>query len=195
MIKREWIKRWDKLPDDFDEMIQSWDLSFGTTESYSSFVVGSVYGKKGANIYLLDRARGRWTFPETVAQIRAMAAKWPTPAKLIEKKANGQPVIDTLKNEIYGIIPVIPDGSKESRLSSVLPLYEAGNVFYPPIDKAPWIDDHIIEVTSFPHAKHDDALDAETQALSHFRGRARGVLTKEMGRLRPSGLGIQSSGW
>ena len=38
--------------------------------------------------------------------------------------------------------------------------------------KRAWIDDHISEMLSFPNAKHDDRVDAESQALNYWRGGA-----------------------
>jgi predicted phage terminase large subunit-like protein len=50
----------------------------------------------------------------------------------------------------------------------VLPLYEAGNVWYPDPSIAPWVVDHMGEILSFPNAKHDDRVDAESQALKYL---------------------------
>ena len=50
----------------------------------------------------------------------------PGHAILIEKAANGAAVIDMLRRELTGIIPVIPKGDKVSRASAIAPQIEAG---------------------------------------------------------------------
>jgi hypothetical protein len=63
-------------------------------------------------------------------------------------------------------LPVKPLGDKESRASAVSPLFESGRVFLP--ESAPWLDDYIDELTSFPASPHDDQVDSTTQALQRL---------------------------
>ena len=84
---------------------------------------------------------------------------------LIEDKANGPAVIDTLKAHVPGIIPIEPDGSKLARAHAVTSYWEALNVFLPDESFAPWIRALVNELTAFPAAAHDDQVDAMTQAL------------------------------
>lgn len=73
-------------------------------------------GRKGADRYLVDQVRGRMTFTETLNAMRDLSAKWPqTSRKLVEDKANGTAVIDVLKREIPGIVPVEPFGGQGSQ--------------------------------------------------------------------------------
>jgi predicted phage terminase large subunit-like protein len=135
----------------------------------SDFVVGQVWGKKGGDFYLLDQVRGRWGFTETIEQFKALAAKHPQATrKLVEDKANGPAVIDSLKHHISGIIPVEPDGSKTARAHAVTALFEAGNVYIPSPEVCPWVREYVAELTQFPSVAHDDQVDATTQALRHF---------------------------
>jgi len=198
VIKAKWLKRYDHAPEltRTSEILQSWDMSFGSVSDSASFVVGSVYHKIGSQVYLIDQVRGQWDFTETVAQVRALTAKWPVATrKLIEKKANGQAVIDTVSNEIQGIIPILPDASKESRLIACQPIYEAGNVLYPQSSDAPWVDDHIAEMLSFPNAKHDDRVDAESQALNYWRDGVIGKMTEEMSELISANFDSKENRW
>ncbi len=165
IFRREWWKFYRQAPFPFDEIIQSWDMAFKETNT-SDFVVGQVWGRKGANKYLLDQVRDRMDFPTTIQAVRALSAKWPQAhAKLVEDKANGPAVIATLKKEISGLIPVEPQGSKEARANAVSPQVEAGNVYLPDPSIAPWVHDFIEECVAFPKGAHDDQVDAMTQAL------------------------------
>jgi predicted phage terminase large subunit-like protein len=159
-----------QAPDTFDEMIQSWDCAF-KDKSNSDYVVGQVWGVKGADKYLLDQVRARLSFGATVNAIRSLTAKWPqTHVKLVEDKANGTAIIDTLKHEIPGIIPVQPEGGKEARAHAVSGDVEAHNVYLP--EAAPWVHDFIEECAAFPASAHDDQVDAMTQALTRIQLRS-----------------------
>jgi predicted phage terminase large subunit-like protein len=153
------------LPKKFDKVIASWDCTFKDTDG-TDFVVGQVWGKKGANSYLLDQIRQRMSFSVTCKAIVTQKTKWPQIREiLIEDKANGPAVIDVLKGLVPGIIPIEPDGSKLARAHAVTSYWEALNIFLPNEALAPWIKAYITEMTTFPAAAHDDQVDSTTQAL------------------------------
>lgn len=166
IFQAEWLRFWlpKDLPARYDTMLTSWDMTFkeGTD---NDFVVGQVWGRAGANFYLLDQVRGRWGFTETLHQVKQLVAKWPQVRRhLIEDKANGPAVIDMLRNNVPGIIPVEPDGSKVARAHAVTTYFEAGNVLIPHPSLASWVNDFITELTTFPSAAHDDCVDALVQS-------------------------------
>jgi predicted phage terminase large subunit-like protein len=170
IFHEEWLKFWlpKDLPTDFSGMVISWDMTFKEGDS-NDFVVGQVWGRKGGDFYLLDEVRGRWGFTETVEQFKFLANKYPRATrKLVEDKANGPAVIDSLKHHISGIIPIEPDGTKTARAHAVTALFEAGNVYIPDRSLFPWVTEYISELTRFPSVAHDDQVDATTQALRHF---------------------------
>jgi predicted phage terminase large subunit-like protein len=106
------------------------------------------------------------SFTKTLTEVCDLRDKYPRVREvLIEDKANGPAVIDTLKSKVPGIIPVEPDGSKLARAHAVTSYWEAGNVWLPHPDTAPWIKDYVSEMTSFPASANDDQVDATTQAL------------------------------
>ncbi|MEN0072354.1 MAG: phage terminase large subunit, partial [Propionicimonas sp.] len=183
VVKEEWWNRdgrryevplWIDIPDGskrvtgFDEVIQSWDCAFKDTKS-SDFVAGQVWGRIGADIYLLDQMRGRWDFPATCERLKELTARWPDALlKLVEEKANGAAVIAQLQHTVMGIVPENPTESKIARVNAVSPLIEAGNVHLPTPEVAPWIGDFIEEFNSFPTGTHDDQVDAASQALKRL---------------------------
>ena len=166
IVQRDWIQYYDTPPGSFEQIIQSWDLAFGDSDN-SSYVVGQVWGKQGADRYLLDQFRERTDFVGTLRAIEQMSAKWPDATlKLIEKKANGAAVLSALRRKISGLKPVDPAGSKLERLYAVTPYLEAGNVHLPAA--ATWTRDLVEELASFPSGAHDDQVDALTQALQRL---------------------------
>ncbi|WP_239256674.1 phage terminase large subunit [Listeria ilorinensis] len=181
IFKRQWIKFY--VPDEefkkkynigedvavlqrlFDKSAQSWDCAFKDTKN-SDFVAGHVWNRKKADYFLIDREHDRMDLPATIDAIRRMTIKHPEAvAKYIEDKANGPAVMQMLKGEISGMIPVEPEGGKEARAYAVTPIFEAGNVYLPHPLYKPWVEDVIEEMLSFPNGAHDDDVDAMTQAL------------------------------
>lgn len=166
IIRRSWFNYWRELPA-LDEIIISIDAAFKDKRD-SDFVVMQVWGRAGASKYLIDQLREKLSFTNTVAALRGLCAQYPAAhLKLIEDKANGTAIIDFLRHDIPGIVPVNPKESKTARAYAVQPTLEAGNVYLPAA--APWLQEFVLECTSFPNAAHDDQVDAMTQALSRFQ--------------------------
>ena len=160
----------------YDLVMQSWDMSFKDTKS-ADFVVGQVWLKRGADTFLLDQVCKRLSFTETIRAMRHLTHKWPqATAKLVEDKANGTAVIDSLKNEIPGLIAINPTDSKVGRAIAVSPFIRAGNVHLPDNSVALFdVDAFLTESNGFPNAAHDDQVDAASQALMHIYIEGHGI--------------------
>jgi predicted phage terminase large subunit-like protein len=157
------------VPAQFDTMIQSWDMAFKDKDN-SDYVVGQVWGVKGADCFLMDQFRGHLDMPATKEAVRMLSEAWPKAgAKLVEDKANGPAVIQELRHHVDGLIEVQPDGGKIARAHAVSPIVESGNVYLPHPSIAPWVEALIEETAVFPHGRHDDQVDALTQALNRLR--------------------------
>ena len=172
IFQEAWFKRWNlgNLPEFFDELVLSWDMTFKGTDG-SDYVVGQAWARKGVSYYLLHQVRARMSYTASKGALRTMAAHFPNRSGvLVEDKANGPAVMDDLKDEIDDLIPVEPDGSKVARAYAVTPVFAAGNVYVPEDDAAhPWVPDYIAEMISFPAGAHDDQVDATTQAIRHLK--------------------------
>lgn len=167
-FKREWWNYYKVLPDGLYDFVQSWDCTFKDAQS-SDYVVGQVWARKGSSRYLLDQVRGRMSFTETLRAIRSLSAKWPQAIrKLVEDKANGTAVIDVLRKEIPGLIPVEPEGGKIVRANAVTAVAEAGNIYLPDPSIALWVHDFVEEHAVFPNGANDDQVDAQTQANTYY---------------------------
>jgi predicted phage terminase large subunit-like protein len=175
ILKRGWWQFYRQAPARFDKIIQSWDCTF-KDGAKNDYVVGQVWGKAGANKYLLDQVRGRMDIVATMQAIKTLSSKWPSArGKLVEDKANGSAVIQMLKSKIPGLIPIEPEGGKEVRAQAVSPDIEAGNVFLP--ENAPWVHDFIEECAAFPNGAHDDQVDAMSQAINRLNRKSGEVQT------------------
>lgn len=167
--------------------LDSWDTAFKGGEG-ADWVVGQRWVRHQANRYLIAQMRGRWTFTETIKQMETWARpddQYASPwghhvhERLIEDKANGSAIIDTLKDKISGIKPRNPGVSKEARARAITPEIESGNVYLPhPTDPGnEWVTDLLSELRNFPHDTHDDQVDALTQALMDLRTGGPGQIT------------------
>ena len=98
--------------------MQSWDTAFKGTEN-ADYVVGQVHEAHRADRYLLDQVRDRMDLPATLLAVRRLSAHWPNAnLKLVEDKANGPAVVQSLRHEIAGFVEVNPEGGKISRAAA-----------------------------------------------------------------------------
>jgi len=132
-------------------------------------VVGLCCAALGADRFVLDIERDRMDLPETLMAVRRLSARNPRAMlKLVEDKANGPAVIQSLKHEIGGFVEVSPDGSKMARAAAAAPMLEAGNWYLPHPKLFPWVDQLIAEMAGFPAGAHDDIVDAWSQAAKRL---------------------------
>jgi predicted phage terminase large subunit-like protein len=199
MLKRHWWRYWQprganlppvlvKLPDGgselrsavelpscFDHLIQSWDMALKDTRN-SDFVVGQIQAAQGADRYLLDQIRDRLDLPGTLLAVRRLSGQWPNAhLKLVEDKANGPAVVQSLRHEIGGLVEVNPEGGKVSRAAAASPQLESGNWYLPHPLLKQWVDGFIAECAAFPARANDDQVDAWSQGakrLLHVRAEA-----------------------
>jgi len=168
LIKREFFKFYEELPSRFDTLAQSWDCTFKEADN-NDFVAGHVWGRTRGDYFLVDRVHARMGIQATMQAIKTLTAKWPNArAKYIEEAANGAAVIELLKREVPGLLPVHPQGGKVVRAQAVIPFMESGNVYLPSPKIAPWVHDFIEECVNFPFGAHDDDVDAMTQGINQL---------------------------
>ena len=130
IFQRDWFPNYVELPEGL-EIAQSWDMAFKDNRD-NDYVVGLVAGRRGADIYVIDRVKGQWAFSESCRQVEALTRRYPDTGKiLIEDAANGPAIIDALTHRIPGIIAVSPEGGKLARAHAAQPRVEAGNVYLP----------------------------------------------------------------
>ena len=152
-----------------DEEALSFDCAFKGLDT-SDFVAGGHWGRRDADKFLMNQRCERMTFTETLECVTSMSERAPRATlKLVEDKANGPAVIDTLRSKIAGIVAVNPQGGKMARAQAVSPQVESGNVYLPHPLIAPWVDGFLDEAAAFPNASHDDQVDQMTQMLLRWQ--------------------------
>lgn len=165
MLKREWWQYYDELPECGD-WLMSVDATFKDGDD-NDYVAIQVWGKRDANMYMVDRLKRHLDLPSTMREIRRLKNLYPQiRVILIEDKANGTAATQFLRHEIPGVIAVNPQGGKVSRVNAVSGAIESGNVWLPK-NKA-WTHEFVDECAAFPKGVHDDEVDACSQALTRF---------------------------
>ena len=178
IFKTGWFKYYDVLPEKFDLVTLSLDCTFKDLET-SDYVVLQAWGQIGARHYLIKQLRAKLGFLKTQAALKLWAQElFPNYHEaLIEDKANGSAIIETLGKVCRALIPINPQGSKVARATACEPDIEAGDVYLPNPDYNPWVKEIFLpEVCSFPKAANDDQVDGMTQYLNRAKTRKVGSL-------------------
>ena len=158
------------LPED-GTWYQSWDMTFKGTDG-TDFVAGGVWLYKPPDAYLVYQVCARMGFVETCKNMVLVSNRYPLAfTRLVEDKANGPAVVDMLKKSISGLILVNPQGGKEARAHACSGLFDAGNVFIPHDELAPWVPAYRTQHVTFPKSVNDDMVDQTTQMLIRLQQR------------------------
>jgi predicted phage terminase large subunit-like protein len=165
MVKRDWVKRYSELPPASERLftLQSWDTASkgGPNNDWSVCTTWIVCRTR--RWFLIDVWRQRVDYPTLKTSVRSLAARWNARRILVEDTGAGTSLVQELRTEVSGIIPVKPEGDKASRMAVASAKIEAGQVLLP--ERAPWLPDLEAELFVFPGSRHDDQCDSISQAL------------------------------
>ena len=171
------------LPQEFDDIILSGDLSFKSTKDSSRVAFGK-WGLVGIDKFLLDVVVQRMDYVNTKKRVIEFYNNNLDASRFfIEDKANGPAILNDLRNDIPILIGKNPgQESKVVRASVVTTAHavpmsaqcEAGHVYIPHPNLFPWVKDYIEEFAKFPNGTFDDLVDMSTQAIN-FWNRGYGV--------------------
>ncbi|KRE11268.1 hypothetical protein ASE63_20130 [Bosea sp. Root381] len=182
-IKRDWIRSYEHRPEGFEMVIASWDTASTLAET-SDWSVGTVWGARGQQYYLLDVVRGRWESPELRRKMIAVAEEHEVDATLIEDTELGRALSQDLRRT-HQLYPLLQRArfDKTARLLAQAARFEAGQVFLP--QEAEWLADYLSELLAFPTGRHDDQVDATSQALKYLTARTPVVPVRPQKIVRP----------
>ena len=152
----------ERLPESFDLKVISIDCAYKdrATSDYTAIL---VIGVKGRRRFILDMINEHLDATTTESKIRGLRDKHrPIGAVLVEDKANGPAVIERLKANVPGVIAINPKGGKVARMFAAAPEWQAGDWY---LDRRGASTECLLEqITIFPAGRHDDMVDAMTQA-------------------------------
>lgn len=156
---------WKKTSDADYAVVQVW--------GYIEAPIGEEHGRR----VFLDQSRKRCNPMEVVRIALGLEALWGPCARyrnvltIVEAKASGPNVAELLRLNLPQVQDWDVQGqSKEERLFAVLNDFEAGLVTLPSPTLTKWVrDEYLPELLAFPQARHDDQVDATSQALLYIR--------------------------
>lgn len=171
---------------EFDWITISIDCASKKTEKGSNYGI-LVIGGKGGRRYVLDDATQRGALHEIIEVLvgsddnperprsSGLVQKWRPDSILIEPKAAGPDVMDTLIEQMgRGDVPMVSiwecepgNADKELRLEAAIPYIKNGMVYL--LDGAPWLEEFVKELSIFPNGLRDDRVDALSQCLNFKR--------------------------
>jgi predicted phage terminase large subunit-like protein len=181
LIKWKWFSSYDRPPhrEIKDKIILSWDTALSAKE-LSSYSVCVILQVRGETVFVLDVFRERLEYPDLKRKVIELHRQWRNAtnnyALLIENKGSGMPLIQDLKRDNIHAIAVEPKDDKLMRMNAQTARIEAGSVYLP--ERAHWLDEFRKELLAFPASRHNDQIDAFSQALDHaFNPRRRGEVS------------------
>lgn len=187
LFKEGWWKsygRSEQLRASLEYLQLSVDATFKNTET-SDFVAIELWGLKGRDVYLWKLINKRMGFLETVDKIKQLVKDFPDIDELvIEDKANGSAIIDTLHYEknMPPVVAVTPSGGKFARAQATsnfvasgvvhlpddLTLEEEADIEWDSREQLTGKQKFIKQHSTFPYGKRDDMVDSQTQGLSRI---------------------------
>jgi predicted phage terminase large subunit-like protein len=167
LIKKHWLKRYDRLPETPLMIGQSWDLAF-TNKSYSDYSVCTTWHIHQNGYFLAHVYRVQKQFPELVDDCHKLYQRFSAEFIIIEDTVSSKAFIQEVKRRgICRVIARRPVQDKYTRLAILTPIFEAGEVYLP--DNSDWLTEFEDEVLNFPRTPHDDQVDSITQFLSYAK--------------------------
>ena len=171
MIKAHWLMTYDTLPpaSECRAVFQSWDTANKTGE-LNDWSVCTTWGIWGDRYYLMDVLRKRLDYPSLITTVIAQAERFKPRNIVIEDKASGTQLIQDLNHKgIRMIYPYQPTAGmdKTLRMHAQTDVFEQGRIYLP--KQAPWLDDYLTELLSFPSSKTYDQVDSTAQAIHYIK--------------------------
>lgn len=171
VVLPEWIKKYEKLPDDTDGgfrfTLAAADLAISQrqTADYTAIVIAKVYGwGKDMRIYILPYPiNARLNFPQQLDTVKQIIKEYDGRIEiLIESNGYQKALVEKLEEERYPVKGVPTYGQdKRVRLSLATPHLKSGVVLFPQSGA-----EHLIQqLIGFGAEKHDDLADAFTMLI------------------------------
>ncbi|AMJ61097.1 hypothetical protein AXW83_13060 [Bosea sp. PAMC 26642] len=186
IVKRQWLRTYTQPPKSFDFTVASWDTA-STLSDTADYSVGTVWGAKGLDFYLLDLVRERLEVPDLKREIVRLSKAWKADQTVIEDTDIGRAISQDLRR-LRECRPILikPRYDKQTRFIMQSARFESGQVHVP--EEAPWLAAWLNELLAFPNGRHDDQVDSTSQALSYLAGRMHPLHAAEVPRQRPQSV-------
>lgn len=168
IVREEWIKYIDELPKPLEVLrkIISMDTAFKTSDAADYSAATEWWQMHDGRYLCVDAWAERLPFPALIERVKKSFDNRRVDALLIEDKASGQSLIQTLQQSNIPVIAYKPDKDKLSRLASASTKIESGQVYFL---RGAWNREVIGQLIMYPMTEHDDLVDTVSQALLYMR--------------------------
>ena len=147
-----------------------------TQNDYSAAVIGQLY--KAANVAIMYAEQRKLQFPALVQWIKTLGTEHGLKAILVEDKASGPSLVQTLNQCINDpkdpfkipviLVPIKKNEDKISRVNAITPFLESKRVIIHKWSPAHLREELINNLLQFPNASHDDLADAFTGLVTYL---------------------------
>lgn len=172
--KRDDIRYYNsKVIPQINFVLQSWDTGFKKTGE-SAYSVCQTWGVGPVGAVLLDQWREKVEYPELERQVATQYYKHRPHIILIEDKASGQSLIQSLqRNTNFPVVAVPVTGDKVIRAVVTSPMFESHRVWIPEqCPEHPYIGEMVNNWATFPNGTYADETDTASQALFYIMNMA-----------------------
>jgi predicted phage terminase large subunit-like protein len=181
IFRREWFRLADVPPPGL-RLVRSWDLA--ATEPKPGrdpdWTAGVLVGRaEDGTFWVLDVRRVRAT-PQGVERLVLQTAQQDGPGVTVRMEQEPGSAGVALVQRYYSLLAgyhfraVRATGDKVTRAAPLSSQAEAGRVV---LVRGPWVGPLLDEAEAFPHAAHDDQIDALANGLDHLAGGAYPAVT------------------
>lgn len=158
--------------ENYDQVYASHDLPVVDKKTADMHGIVIAY-KKGSKLLFTDAIENHFGFLASQQLVKTLASseEYRGLIQLIENKANGAVVIQTLQSTVPGVITIEPGSkSKSERLGAASYWMTSKNVYFLTNKLNQYSEPLkmlINRLTSFPFVKHDDVVDAFSQLVNY----------------------------
>ena len=173
LFKLKHFQRYEKLPQSYEAIHQSWDPAIVDTET-AAFSVCTTWGIIGRKLYLIDVLRKRLDFHKIEPAILHMKEKYNASSVVLETSGVGIAIGNAIVKRPGAwswLHPHDPKLGKVERAIAQTPKIERKRVYLPV--SAPWLETFESEVATFPMSKYADQVDSMVQFLNSLDVRTR----------------------
>lgn len=170
IIREEWIRETtesiESLLSRGGDSLVSIDCTFEDGDSVDRVSI-QYWINVGDDFYLMDAYFTTMSFVATLDAARTFFIRYPDASvRIVEKKANGPAIVSSMQAEFSGLLLAEPRAEKKARAVAVTPAFAAGRVYIRAGQD--WTQEVKEEWYRFPKRRHDDNVDAMTQALAYW---------------------------
>lgn len=169
IFKEHWFDYHDKNRSKYSYIYATIDTAYKADRinDYTAICVWG-YDKSNSKLHLIHYILERMEFPDLEKIFPQLVKTWKIRCIYIEGRAQGVPLIQTLRRTInISIKELVPNKDKVLRANAVAPLAESGLVSL--YDNLPNLAERLSELTSFPFIKNDDFVDAFVYGITVYR--------------------------